>query len=159
MWDNSNITFLQPSVNSNSSLLLNAEETPGLSTPQASTSINKTVNNLKVCSHKEINNNTNNDESLPKKHQQTVRFIAGHKNGKSKLKSSVELAASEESILSDASFAKHPSSYGNPQHVRMMVNSHLRFFCFSCLVHTVCLIIFATHFLTTKTTQVSLERF
>lgn len=111
------ITSLQPSLNSSSSLLLNAEEKPGQSTPQATTPMNKTVTNLKHSSNtssKEINNNTN----APKKHQQTVSFISDHKNGKSKLHSTVTLADSEESIVSDSSFVK---SYGDAQHVRMMV--------------------------------------
>lgn len=83
--------------------------------------MNKTVTNLKHCYRtcsNEINNNTNADKSLPKKHQQTVRFISGHKNGKSKLKSTVTLAESDESIDSDLPFAK---SRGDGQHVRMMV--------------------------------------
>lgn len=94
------------------------EEKPGQSTPQATTPMNKTVNSLKHTSQHtnpyEINNNTSSDKNMPKKHQQTVRFISDHKSGKSKLKSSVTLAESEESIISD-------SSYGISQHVRMMM--------------------------------------
>lgn len=85
----------------------------------------------------ESNINTNNGESLPKKHQQTVRFIAGHKNGKSKLKTSVELADSEETIASDE---MHSKRYGSPQHVRMMVN--LTCLIVSSLVHNICLFMF-----------------
>lgn len=119
------ITFLQPSFNDDS--LLSEEAKPGLSTPQATIPMIEPVNNFKPCTHKaynEVNNNTNNGKCLPRKHQQTVRFIAGHKIGKCQLKSSISLASTEESIVSDVS----PSpSYGKPQHVRMMVN--LKRFC------------------------------
>jgi hypothetical protein len=74
----------------------------------------KTVNNLKSCpntkSH-EINNNTSSDKNMPKKHQQTVRFT-DHKNGKSKLRSSVTLADSDESIVSDAKYTPGNSQHG-----------------------------------------------
>ena len=150
------MTFLQLSLNSNSSLLLSAEERPGISTPQATATVDKKVNSLKLCSQampNKINNNTNNGNSLPKKHQQTVRFIAGHKNGKSKLKTSVVLAESEETIASDE---MHSKRYGNPQHVRMMVN--LTCLVVSCLVHFICLLYFASHFIIITTLhKVTLE--
>jgi hypothetical protein len=84
--------------------------------------MSKTVTNVKHSSYTQTNdNNTNKDESLPpKKHQQTVRFT-DHKNGKSKLKSSVTLVESDESIVSDASCSKYTSSYGSLKHVRMTV--------------------------------------
>lgn len=74
----------------------------------------KTVTNPKHSHipHHEINNNNTNN--LPKRHQQTVRFIADHKNGK--LKQSVALAESDESVVSD-----YNMSLGNPQHVCMTV--------------------------------------
>lgn len=100
------ITFLQPSLNSNSSLLLNSEQKPGQSTPQASTPITKTVTNMKSFPNtkpNEINNNTNSAKSIPVVHQQTVRFT-DQKNGKSKLRSSIFVAKSEKSIVSDAKF-------------------------------------------------------
>lgn len=89
--------------------------------------MNKTVTNLKHSSNtssKEINNNTN----ALKKHQQTVSFISDHKNGKSKLQSTVTLADLEESIVSDSSFVK---SNGDAQHVRMMVTLLLILFDYS----------------------------
>jgi hypothetical protein len=79
----------------------------------------KTVTNTKPSPNTkphEINNNTSS-ENLPKKHQQTVRFT-DQKNGKSKLRSSVAVAESDESIISDA---KYTPASENSQHVGMMV--------------------------------------
>lgn len=119
---------LQPSLKSSSSFLLNAAEEPGQSTPQVTTPMSKTVINMKSSSHMShhnIDTNTNNNKNtkLPRKHQ-TVRFIAGHRNGKS----TGALAASEESIVSDDSFAKNTSFYGSSKHVRMMVTLKILFF-------------------------------
>lgn len=67
---------------------------------------------------KEINN-TSSDKSLPKKHQQTVRFT-DQKNGKSKLRSTVTLGDSEESIVSDVNYAPDDSQQEkDSQHVGM----------------------------------------
>lgn len=83
----------------------------------------KTVTNTKPSNTKshEINNNTSSDKSLPKKHQQTVRFT-DQKNGKSKLRSSVTVAESEESIVSDAKYTEDCGT----QHVGMMVKKNLK---------------------------------
>lgn len=88
--------------------------------------VSKTVNNESFQSR--------NKKSSPKKHQQTVRFIAGHKFAKSKLKSSVALAVSEESINDDATSAKHTLHLESPTHVRMVVKFTLNSFPFLSLV-------------------------
>jgi hypothetical protein len=68
---------------------------------------------------KEINNNTNSTQSLPKKHQQTVRFT-DHKNGKSKLRSTVAIGDSDDSIVSDTNYSPDDTQQEkDSQHVGM----------------------------------------
>lgn len=72
------------------------------------------VNNKSI----EFNNITSSDPNLPKKHQQTVRFT-DHKNGKSKLRSTVDLEGSEESIVSDKYTPESSQQEKHSQHVGM----------------------------------------
>lgn len=91
----------QPSLNSNSSLLMNAEEMPGRSTPQSTTA--KSVINVKYSALRAIDTNNTDTISINRNNvkRQTVRFKPEeHNDSRNTVTSTLSSAASSSEHIS-----------------------------------------------------------